>query len=75
MCALKENKDYGYIPELQKAILSKRLQSGMGLPRRRSLRPGDPRHLGLLAASQPLPTHELVKTKVSRGDAGPRDDS
>ena len=33
---LKETKGYHYIPDLQKAILAKRLGSGMGLPRRQS---------------------------------------
>ncbi|XP_061587271.1 uncharacterized protein LOC133452092 [Cololabis saira] len=32
---VKEKNDYSYIPELQRAILRKRLQSGGGLPRRK----------------------------------------
>ena len=67
---LKESKGYHYIPDLQKAILAERLGSGMGLPRIQGLRPDDPRRLGLLAATQPPSTFELVTAQVSRGEGG-----
>lgn len=66
----KESKGYHYIPDLQKAILAERLGSGMGLPRIQGLRPDDPRRLGLLAATQPPSTFELVAAQVSRGEGG-----
>ncbi|XP_061580826.1 uncharacterized protein LOC133446766 [Cololabis saira] len=70
--ALKEKKDYFYIPDLQRAILRRRLQSGGGLPRRQTLRPDDPRRLGLLAPVSPPPTLELVRTHVTRGETVPQ---
>ncbi|CAL9703628.1 unnamed protein product [Knipowitschia caucasica] len=69
---MKEKKTYSYIPEIQKAILAVRLQSGKGLPRRVTMHPDDPRRLGVLAPVQPPPTVELVRAHVSRGDTGPR---
>ncbi|CAM4570179.1 unnamed protein product [Leuciscus chuanchicus] len=42
-------KQYTYIPEIQRAILARRLGSGSGLPRKQTLRPDDPRRLGVLA--------------------------
>ncbi len=44
---VKTKKTYGHIPDLQARILQKRLTS-RGMPRRRSLRPDDPRRFGLL---------------------------
>lgn len=57
---MKEAKTYSYIPELQKAIVLRRMESGVGLPRRRSIREDDPRRLGLLCLSEAPPTAELV---------------
>ncbi|KAG5277666.1 hypothetical protein AALO_G00090020 [Alosa alosa] len=63
---LKASKTYGYIPELQAMILQKRL-AGKGMPRRRTLRPDDPRRYGLLPPV-PAPTiQELLHTQVRRG--------
>ena len=67
---LKESKGYHYIPDLQKAILAERLGSGMGLPRIQGLRPDDPRRLGLLAATQPPTTYELIAAQVSQEEGG-----
>uniref|UniRef100_A0A8C1WSE2 Uncharacterized protein n=1 Tax=Cyprinus carpio TaxID=7962 RepID=A0A8C1WSE2_CYPCA len=50
--AQKTSKTYGYIPELQAMILQKRL-AGKGMPRRRTLRPDDPRRFPL-CRHQPL---------------------
>lgn len=62
----KTSKTYGYIPELQTKILQKRL-AGKGTPRRRSLRPDDPRKYGPLPPV-PAPTkEELLRTQVRRG--------
>ncbi|XP_030262348.1 uncharacterized protein LOC115574863 [Sparus aurata] len=63
---VKAAKTYAYIPELQARILQKRL-AGKGMPRKRSLRPDDPRRLGLLPPV-PAPTvTELLHTQVRRG--------
>ncbi|XP_026111454.1 uncharacterized protein LOC113087935 isoform X2 [Carassius auratus] len=60
------SKTYGYIPELQAMILQKRL-AGKGMPRRRTLRPDDPRRYGPLPPV-PAPTiEELLHTQVRRG--------
>ncbi|KAL1023531.1 hypothetical protein UPYG_G00042040, partial [Umbra pygmaea] len=56
---VKENKLYSYIPDIQRAILSRRRRSGTGLPRKISLRPDDPRQLVLIAPVQPPPTSKL----------------
>ncbi|XP_049923334.1 uncharacterized protein LOC126404274 [Epinephelus moara] len=69
---VKEKKDYSYIPDLQRGILRKRLQSGGGLPKKQTLRPDDPRNLGVLASVQPPPTAELVRTHVKRGEGVPQ---
>ncbi|XP_026133574.1 uncharacterized protein LOC113112325 isoform X2 [Carassius auratus] len=62
----KTSKMYGYIPELQAMILQKRL-AGKGMPRRRTLRPDDPRRYGPLPPV-PAPTiEELLHTQVRRG--------
>ncbi|XP_063076603.1 uncharacterized protein LOC134466651 isoform X1 [Engraulis encrasicolus] len=70
--AVKETKQYSYIPDLQRAIVKRRLESGTGLPRKQTMRPDDPRRLGVLAKEQPPPTAELVRIQVSRGDRSPR---
>ncbi|XP_029948188.1 uncharacterized protein LOC115388988 isoform X2 [Salarias fasciatus] len=57
---MKEKKSYSYIPEIQRAILSMRLRSGKGLPRRATTSPDDPEHLGLIAPVESSPTSELV---------------
>ncbi|XP_030268504.1 uncharacterized protein LOC115579134 [Sparus aurata] len=65
--ALKCEKSYCYISELQARILNRRVTSGVGMPRKRTLRPDDPRQLGVVAPIPPPPTSELVRTQVSRG--------
>ena len=63
---LKEHKTYGYIPELQASIVERRLSSG-GLPRKRNLRPTDPRRLGLVARFPAPSIEELVRMQMKRG--------
>uniref|UniRef100_A0AAV2JR37 Uncharacterized protein n=1 Tax=Knipowitschia caucasica TaxID=637954 RepID=A0AAV2JR37_KNICA len=64
----KGGQEYAYIPDLQKAILRRRLESGSGLPRRRTLSEDDPERLGLVGtADTPPPTAELVARHTSRG--------
>ncbi|KAK7877295.1 hypothetical protein WMY93_031987 [Mugilogobius chulae] len=46
--AVKQDKDYSYIPALQAMIVVERLSSKKGLPRHAKGRPKDPRRLGLL---------------------------
>ncbi|KAG5268956.1 hypothetical protein AALO_G00196720 [Alosa alosa] len=46
--ALKCEKSYGYIHELQARILKGRVTSGVGMPRKRTPRPDDPRRLGVV---------------------------
>lgn len=65
--ALKSEKNYSYIPELQERILKRRLVTEVGMPRRRSLRPDDPRRLGLVPPIPAPATSELVPTQVRRG--------
>ncbi|CAM4512360.1 unnamed protein product [Leuciscus chuanchicus] len=65
--AVKCQKSYDYIPELQARILKGRVTSGIGMPRKRSLRADDPRQLGVVPPIPPPPTSELVHTQVSRG--------
>lgn len=66
--SLKATKNtHGYILELQSKILRKRLESGGGTPRRNTLRPEDPRRLGLLSPISPPTTKELVQSQVRRG--------
>lgn len=63
---VKAAKTYAYIPELHARILQKRV-AGKGMPRKRSLRPDDPRRLGLLPPV-PAPTvTELLHTQVRKG--------
>ncbi|XP_077363165.1 uncharacterized protein LOC144007387 [Festucalex cinctus] len=64
---VKTKKDYNYIPQLQAKILETRLLSTGGLPRIRTRRPNDPRHLGLLPGIVPPPTAELAQFQVPRG--------
>lgn len=66
---MKEDKDYCYIPELQRAIIGKRLSMGRGLPRRSQDRPEDPRRHGLLAGV-PAPTMQELLDKQSCRGAG-----
>ncbi|XP_059912256.1 uncharacterized protein LOC132461222 [Gadus macrocephalus] len=65
--ALKCEKSYDYIPELQVRIVNGRVASGVGMPRKRTLRPDDPRQLGVVPPIPPPPMSELVRTHVSRG--------
>lgn len=65
--AMKTAKSYAYIPDLQTMFVRSRLEAGSGMPRGRSLRPDDPRRLGLLPPVPPQPMEELVRTQVSRG--------
>ncbi|KAK0142690.1 hypothetical protein N1851_019380 [Merluccius polli] len=61
--------DYAYIPDLQKAILRSRTTAHKGMPRQRTLRPDDPRQLGVLCGVPPPSTEELLKTHISRGQS------
>lgn len=64
---LKVYKTYDYIPELQSKIVAGRISSNVGMSARRTLRPNDPRRLGLVPPV-PKPTkEELRETQVSRG--------
>ncbi|KAL0964117.1 hypothetical protein UPYG_G00319080 [Umbra pygmaea] len=65
--ALKSEKNYGYISELQRRIVKNRLTSGVGMPRRRSLRPDDPRQLGLVPPVPAPATSDLLQRQVRRG--------
>ncbi|KAL0973543.1 hypothetical protein UPYG_G00205820 [Umbra pygmaea] len=65
--AVKKEKTYDYIPDLQRKILEKRLSSGTGLKRTASHRPEDPQRLGNLPDVPPPSIQELVQTQVSRG--------
>ncbi len=65
--AVKVNKTYDHIPPLQARILSRRLASKSGLPRQRTLRPDDPRTLGLLPPIPPPPVEELLHKQAKRG--------
>ncbi|XP_073671566.1 uncharacterized protein [Paramisgurnus dabryanus] len=65
--ARKTPKSYSYIGELQTLVARSRLASGSGMPRSRTLRPDDPRRLGLLPPVPPPPTAELVQRQVRRG--------
>ncbi|KAF1388644.1 hypothetical protein PFLUV_G00092440 [Perca fluviatilis] len=58
--AVKCEKSYGYIPELQARILKGRVTSGVGMLRRRTLHPDDPRRLGVVPPIPPPPTSELI---------------
>ncbi|KAL7370485.1 hypothetical protein ABVT39_002010 [Epinephelus coioides] len=65
---VKVQKDYSYIPELQQALLGKRVHSRKGLPKRRPPhRDTDARRHGLLTDKPPPPTEELVRTQIPRG--------
>ncbi|KAL7407523.1 hypothetical protein ABVT39_009743 [Epinephelus coioides] len=63
---VKTPKTYSYIPELQRRIFTQRLTSGKGLPKTRSLRPDDPRTLGLLAEVPPPSTAEIVHARSNK---------
>ncbi|XP_037634268.1 uncharacterized protein si:ch211-40k21.5 [Sebastes umbrosus] len=63
---MKVDKDYGYIPDLQRAILRSRTTADRGMPRVRRQRPDDPRQYGLLCGIPPPTTEELLHTQVSR---------
>ncbi|XP_045896485.1 uncharacterized protein LOC123963585 [Micropterus dolomieu] len=65
--ALKSEKIYGYISELQRRIVKNRLTSGVGMPRRRSLLPDDPRQLGLVPPVPAPATSDLLQRQVRRG--------
>ncbi|XP_077104644.1 uncharacterized protein LOC143757427 [Siphateles boraxobius] len=65
--AIKEEKEYHYIPEIQRSIVRKRVSSGRGLPRLSKMRPNDPRQHGLLSGVPAPTTQELLATQVSRG--------
>ncbi|XP_039506908.1 uncharacterized protein LOC120470612 [Pimephales promelas] len=65
--AMKTEKTYRYISELQGRIVNNRITSGVGMPRRRSLRPDDPRQLGLVPPVPAPATSELLQRQVRRG--------
>ncbi|XP_073711935.1 uncharacterized protein [Misgurnus anguillicaudatus] len=65
--ALKEEKNYSYIADLQGAILMKRLSGSERVQQRRPPKPGDPRLLGVLSGVPAPSTQELLQTQMSRG--------
>lgn len=65
--AIKEDKDYGYIPDVQRAIIRKRVSAGHGLPRVSKKRPDDPRQHGVLSGIPAPSIQELLETQVRRG--------
>ena len=64
---MKVEKDYGYMADLQSAILEARLTSDKGLPKTRKKRPNDPRQYGVLASIPPPTTQDLLQTQFHRG--------
>lgn len=64
--ALKVEKDYSYIPDLQSAILRQKLNATGGMPRTRTMRPDDPRQLGVLSGDPGPSTQVLLQTHISR---------
>ncbi|XP_028298168.1 uncharacterized protein LOC114460470 [Gouania willdenowi] len=68
---VKEDKDYGYIPDLQSAILRKRLSAVGGLPRTITRRPDDPRQYGVLSGVPAPATQDLLQMQLSRGRGEP----
>ena len=48
-------------------IVNEKVASGVGMPRKRTLRPDEPRQLGVVPPIPPPPMSELVRTHVSRG--------
>ncbi|XP_059917444.1 uncharacterized protein LOC132464840 [Gadus macrocephalus] len=64
---VKVEKDYGYMADLQSAILEARLTSDKGLPKTRKKRPNDPRQYGVLASIPPPTTQDLLQTQFHRG--------
>ena len=61
----KEDKNYSYIPDLQNAVLQKRLTSG-GMPSKSQKRPEDARRLGVLSGVPAPPTEELLQQRANR---------
>ncbi|KAK7880323.1 hypothetical protein WMY93_033039 [Mugilogobius chulae] len=66
--AVKQDKDYSYIPALQAMIVVERLSSKKGLPRHAKGRPKDPRRLGLLTDVPAPSVQELLQHQRTRGD-------
>ncbi|CAL9705808.1 unnamed protein product [Knipowitschia caucasica] len=66
--AIKVEKDYAYIPELQTMVVTARVNSQKGLPRQRKYRAMDPRRLGLLSTIPAPTTQELLEHQRTRGD-------
>ncbi|KAL7372595.1 hypothetical protein ABVT39_019032 [Epinephelus coioides] len=65
--ALKCDKSYDYIWELQAWIVKGRVESDAVMPWKTPLRLDDPRTLGVVPPVPPPSTSELVRTQVSRG--------
>ncbi|KAK7883964.1 hypothetical protein WMY93_027087 [Mugilogobius chulae] len=66
--AVKMDKDYSYIPDLQSMIIAERLSSKKGLPRHAKSRPSDPRRLGLLTDVPAPSVQELLLHQRTRGE-------
>ncbi|KAM4584545.1 uncharacterized protein PAE49_004061 isoform 2-T2 [Odontesthes bonariensis] len=65
--AVKEDKDYSYIQDLQKAVVRKRVSSEHGLPRVSEKRPDDPLQHGVLSGVPAPSIQELLEKQVRRG--------
>ena len=66
----KVKKSYEYIKDLQCAILRCKLDqlaAGRGMPRKRAMRPDDPRRLGTLSGVPAPSTEQILETQRSRG--------
>ncbi|XP_016521480.1 uncharacterized protein LOC103130530 [Poecilia formosa] len=70
--AIKEEKDYRYIPQLQRAIVGKRVASGRGLPRLTAATQSDPRQYGVLFVAPASSTQQPLKSQASRGQNVPQ---
>ncbi|XP_043978933.1 uncharacterized protein LOC122834391 isoform X3 [Gambusia affinis] len=65
--AIKEEKDYRYIRQIQRAIVGKRVASGRGLPRLTAATRSDPRQYGVLFVAPASSSQQPLKLQVSRG--------
>ncbi|XP_043978854.1 uncharacterized protein LOC122834391 isoform X2 [Gambusia affinis] len=67
--AIKEEKDYRYIRQIQRAIVGKRVASGRGLPRLTAATRSDPRQYGVLFVAPASSSQQPLKLQVSRGQS------
>ncbi|KAM4736945.1 uncharacterized protein FYW61_004575 isoform 2-T3 [Anableps anableps] len=71
--AVKEEKEYRYIPQIQRAIVRKRVAAGRGVSRPTTMKPNDPRQFGVLFVVPAPATQQLLKTPASRAQVLPAD--